>query len=334
MSDEPNNKMDALLRAYSQKRGQAPEVPMHPATRRMMQGEVRRVYGASPRRGWRAWWPQLAFGATFCAIIVFTAIVLNRPPAEQQVALLQEAPDEQETAAFLKQRTPAEGSTRDTAGNGVEDLNTDWQRNVSGGERMFTRSQVVRRSEAELQAEARTATTAPAAAALLTEPSADVPQIRRESLARANELTNLGAAKRTRFVQTNAAPTAILSAFQLEQLGEQLRFVDLDGSVYDGELQPATAAETAASARDLSEIDRDLAGPADVYSFDLFGTNLTLGRPVVVHGLYWRRTNAPPREAAGAALTTDPRPVRQVVVGRTIIDQTNQAPLRAISVER
>jgi hypothetical protein len=41
MPDEPNKKMDEMLRSYAEERRKAPETPLHQATRNMLQGEER-----------------------------------------------------------------------------------------------------------------------------------------------------------------------------------------------------------------------------------------------------------------------------------------------------
>ena len=69
LSEEPNSKMDELLRAYAKKRREQaePALQMHPATRKLLQDEVKRTLGAAaaPRR--QSWqklrWPLLALGA-------------------------------------------------------------------------------------------------------------------------------------------------------------------------------------------------------------------------------------------------------------------------------
>jgi hypothetical protein len=76
MPDEPNNRMDEALRSYAEERRKAPEVPLHPATRKMFQEEVRRVHqkAAGGRENSRSWlarfWPQFALGAAVFVVLV------------------------------------------------------------------------------------------------------------------------------------------------------------------------------------------------------------------------------------------------------------------------
>ena len=90
MADEPNKRIDEMLKAYADKRRQDPaaSVELHPATRQMLQAEVARTY----RQGVRAsfvqkvliLWPRVAFAAA-CLIVTLTLvlIMLPRKPATQ-----------------------------------------------------------------------------------------------------------------------------------------------------------------------------------------------------------------------------------------------------------
>ncbi len=84
-SDEPNSKMDELLRAYAKKRREQGEAPdeIHPATRRLLQDEVRRTLGArkdsegAGAERWRRWrWPMIAMGGGAVAML-FAFAMLN-----------------------------------------------------------------------------------------------------------------------------------------------------------------------------------------------------------------------------------------------------------------
>src|SRR3954468_14264505 len=96
MPPEPDNKMDELLKAYAKKRseeaGARPE--LHPATRRLLQGEVARVYpkaAADPTTPWYRsillLWPRFAFAAGIVVLLGGTLWMLNNNPAKQTYAL-------------------------------------------------------------------------------------------------------------------------------------------------------------------------------------------------------------------------------------------------------
>jgi hypothetical protein len=102
MSDQPQRPAEQALRDYAdQRRAQAPPADLHPATRRLLQGEVARTYGAkntpaaSPAAvPWLAtWWGRLALGAPALAAIVVVIVVLNRE-REMHLAMSTDAPVE------------------------------------------------------------------------------------------------------------------------------------------------------------------------------------------------------------------------------------------------
>ena len=186
-------------------------------------------------------------------------------------------------------------------------------------------------------------------------------------IARMTELTNLGAAQRTWFLQaTNPAdvvPAGFLPNFNVERLGDELRFVDADGSVYQGRIskyglprfEPVTG-------RALGEFDGFRAGSrfapveaipddlvitnAAVYDFAVEGTNLTLGVPVTVRGKYVERTNSPSIKgiagvASGSGEAEAERARRPgipkskaAIVGAAVIGGTNTVPFKALAPEQ
>lgn len=87
MSDPTQRPAEQALRDYAeQRRAQSPPTELHPATRRLLQGEVARTHDVknapAPRAAavpWLAtWWGRLALGAPALAAIVVVLIVLNR----------------------------------------------------------------------------------------------------------------------------------------------------------------------------------------------------------------------------------------------------------------
>ena len=84
MPDEPNKKMDEMLRSYAQERRKASDVPLHPATRNLLQGEVNRVFGRSgPATPWwrklHAFWPHLTFAGGLCLVFGIAVLSLRQP---------------------------------------------------------------------------------------------------------------------------------------------------------------------------------------------------------------------------------------------------------------
>src|SRR4051812_8450124 len=91
MPPEPDNtKMEELLKAYAKKREDASGGPLevHPATRRLLQGEVARVYPKTRPAEGLAWykmlfqfWPRVAFALGIVVLLGGTLWILNRPPS-------------------------------------------------------------------------------------------------------------------------------------------------------------------------------------------------------------------------------------------------------------
>ena len=88
MADEPKHKMDDALKAYARKRREQAGAPleMHPATRRLLQGEVRRLRGqrgsAASDGGWLRFLPRLGFALSI-AIVLAVVFWSLRPPSPQ-----------------------------------------------------------------------------------------------------------------------------------------------------------------------------------------------------------------------------------------------------------
>jgi hypothetical protein len=76
MAEEPEKKIEESLRTYARKRREdsGPPLEMHPATRRMLQGEVARLKAAQPAR--RPWWQSpLLIWPRFAAAIGMVAVL-------------------------------------------------------------------------------------------------------------------------------------------------------------------------------------------------------------------------------------------------------------------
>lgn len=499
MPDDPNKKMDELLKAYAEERRKAPELNLHPATRKMLQGEVARAIGSGPaRRSWldrfRSFWPQIAFGTSLCLILGIAVVSLrHQPPSPvaeqaapekninvvdksalapalepgqdasqekkkdalgreefeqlQQGELRPLKSEQQPSVPQLKQtkerfvlqeaQVPSPAPTTlqrdDASAAGIaaadarqkpapaqppqsppQDLGLQDQRQSKpatvGDAYDYPKS--VRSQTTSVDSEARSraprpaAPTAPAGpSALSSASSATAPAFSgnnarvlpasnvanrglqipsAEKLARANEMTNLGAALRLQFVQAAAttpivntvnagaagatAPTALFTSFQMEQFGQDIRFVENDGSVYYGIIDQPTnlpaqtqaLADTVAERRvgerldeRLSEQKANAAAPATAappataaaltnstaFNFTAQGTNLTLGKAIVLTGQYFEKTNSPPavdslavsqRTQTSGRSYQRPEP-QHMIIGTAVIETTNQVPVRAVS---
>jgi len=88
MAETPNKDIEKQLRDYAQRRRDAAGTPvMHPATRAMLQAEVKQLAGtatgaapaAAQRTGWAIFWPRFAFAFAIVAIIGLAGIFFFPP---------------------------------------------------------------------------------------------------------------------------------------------------------------------------------------------------------------------------------------------------------------
>lgn len=125
MADEPNKRMDDMLRAYAEKRRKSPETPLHPATRKLLQSEVARTFPpASKARSWfdllRPFWPQLAFGGSLCLILGIAVLSLRQPPPATDEKTLQQLPAPSAVQEQEQLASPSDLRTAPTGANSRE----------------------------------------------------------------------------------------------------------------------------------------------------------------------------------------------------------------------
>jgi hypothetical protein len=437
MADQPNNDIEKILRAYSEARRKRADLPLHPATRKMLHGEVARHYGRKDAgRSWgrlRAFWPQLAFGSGLCAILIVAVLSLRQPAQRKELSapagpatrgeelsdkptLQQSAQPEKrymrESLARVQQGSPQ--NTDASPAGAAADLRfgrepapaasapaADALAPAKAGdaqERKVLRDTALPKlavPEAAVKEQEQTLALKDSLAERGVNPPADAnsqfgfgggavsanralrsaapPNVELKSevlssatkLAAAGEITNLGAALRTKFVELPTdqnASVGVLNSFQVEQQGDDLRIVDRDGSVYYGNLsvqlpgqQPATLTQqvslsygaapsqnAAAGGLGLNESSPNTA----VYFLRAQGTNVTLAKPVTLEGRFLERTNVAlfgetraKKEANLEAKPAAAPPVdrfskaRKAIVGRATVGQTNQFPVNAVAVE-
>jgi hypothetical protein len=125
MAAEPEKKIEELLKSYSRKRREDAGAPleMHPATRRMLQGEVTREHGkpggassASPRPWWKAlllFGPKYAGALGMFAILALGVWIITQQD-RQSARVLQEASDRHAGADADPARPLGELAQRET----------------------------------------------------------------------------------------------------------------------------------------------------------------------------------------------------------------------------
>ena len=124
----------------------------------------------------------------------------------------------------------------------------------------------------------------------------------------------------------------MLTSFQVEQFGTNVRFLDRDGSVYVGVLDPTNALAFSERKEDAAQI----ANSAN-YFFRVQGINRTLGTDLLFTGQYFEQTNMAPSSLDTFAISPGgaPRPTNQarhLIIGNATLGETN-VPVRAVSRE-
>jgi hypothetical protein len=415
MPDEPNKKMDEMLRTYAQERRKGVDVQLHPATRNLLQGEVRRVFGTEERRPWwkrlRAFWPQLTFAGSMCLIMGIAILSLRESPRDEPAAMKESEvellPRRDESALQEKDASSKlKGQTEEQSARSLTELkqaapppearapqgpvagNRDLRReevltrgmspaqqpaivpqeryrppgDASARERVLTDAatatapsttvsemRLQKKLEAPAKAEDANQPALNEAVALQSAPEGPLKTVagrsaspRPASVSLAADMTNLGAARRLNFVQVSnvsakaIAPSgsnAVLTSFQVEQLGNSVKFLDRDGSVYSGELEATNSVAALALTDDARKLDSSAA-----YYFRVQGTNRTLGKNVVLTGEYLEQTNQAPSSldtfaiAPGNAARQKVQP-RFLIIGNATVGSTNQVPVRAVGNE-
>jgi len=164
----------------------------------------------------------------------------------------------------------------------------------------------------------RAAASTPATAAVVTSPSSTIePQKKAEAAAPARQYaladTLTGAdnapVRAWRASNTNQSGQGVLFAFDMELVGQQIRLVDSDGSVYAGSIvAPGTSTGTRAAAAappgalpaatdgprrkaDEKPAYATVSQPAPSFTFQVKGTNRTLNQIVLFNGVFFSPTN-------------------------------------------
>ena len=329
---EPERDIEKLLRAYAKRRrakaGDA--FTLHPATRRLLQGEVARQTppAADEPESWSLWdvlrerWAALL---GFALVIFFMASLVLPPlsKAKMKAGL-------PTTAASL----PANGVAAPTA--------------VAADRRLSA-------APAEL---ANNAVLAPAPAAAL--PAGDVAStlpVNGLAVNRTDDVSHdfsggqsaarfqgelvakalpTGAANSQRFVQaaTDKSPP-VLAAFAWQQNGNAIAVVDGDGSVYNGMLQLAESAATnrltAATKKDLGVASNAPAATQN-FSFRVTGANRSLQQSVVFAGNFVLLSNGPASSTPGFGGQVQQNFSNARITGTVTLGGTNRMQINALPV--
>src|ERR1039457_4552722 len=122
MANEPERPIEKLLRAAAKKNRDEAGAPLglHPATRRLLQGEAARTF-AKPERETRSFsevlgrlWPRFAWGAAICAVLVVAGYVLLPFPGKGRPEALMAKNEPMPQAAPAKQPLPLPALAKDS----------------------------------------------------------------------------------------------------------------------------------------------------------------------------------------------------------------------------
>lgn len=295
MASEPNNPgAEEQLKRYAQERRKDAPGAIHPATRRMLQGEVTRVYGTrdeSASAGWRRWMvtPSFAWGVACVAMLGISIFVLQRPipqktvedtaapPAEAPKLVEQaevrppasaNAPAREETVLLKEEKRMAakpEAVVSPTVqppptmpapkSKAAESAGASTEIRQVAREDNFRRREVL-------------STPAPAGPVVTLNDEA-ISEKELDSIQFSNLAAVTAETAKKDAVSRAAAPAQqqVLTRFQMLQRGNKMQIVDADRSVYPG---------VVVAQRDGTN------------SFRAEGTNQTLRQSVVVTGQYFR----------------------------------------------
>ncbi len=326
---EPERPIEQKLRAYgASRRAGAGEASLHPATRRLLQGEVVRAYGAarSPAPSGRVW-PRVAWSSAILGALIVLLLTLI-PEKEAPIA-----PASVSAAKVLNQINPGTSGELALAKDGQRALGATATAippaaSAPGLVRLADDA-VSRNGPAEPAREEA----APAAIAyffartdanggpMLTAPETSPPAPAIDAAARrlAPEMARTGAARETFMANqgyvrqaaplndervTAADKLPLLSNFRVLQINDSFEVIDADGSVYKGRLetvedtkrtQDKFDSETRAGAFSMTP------APAEqTLLFRVAGTNQSLGQYVFISGRFVPQAAAKPAPATSS----------------------------------
>ena len=310
--------MDELLQQLAKERREkaGAAFELHPATRSLLQGEVKRAFPAAAKRtSFFALWPRLALVTVFTALLTLLVVVLNTPRTAKRIELTQRSDSadtppseslalrsEKINSVLMKEKDSNQTLFPPPAAapivppqemEGAKSL----VRAKSAKEVPVRNQNLLRETPNAAQQPATKLTDATAQTntpQLRAEPSASPtpPAIQRSpAFAPAAESKSLASesapTSRSRFMQQNPRAQLrrnllspplpkILQTFEFVRTGNRIQLVDGDGSVYSGEVLSTPARDTSAASNTVNR-------PEEL-SFQASGTNPQLHGLVSIRG--------------------------------------------------
>jgi hypothetical protein len=340
-SHEPNENMDELLKAYAKKRREQaePALEMHPATRKLLQDEVKRTLASTPAptpapipypRWFSALWPFGALGSTLAVVCLMFA--LFHTPARNPLpgAIKEEGGRKKEEQFDTLTRNPSLATA--PAERGLADAKAAPNAAAPLADKDTSPALVAAPAATAIAAASGVPAqidTPPAVTSLtLQTPTATAPGIAADTTpapalpqassvaqgvpqggrfggaslehasavastapgsvpAAANDASGVVAGAfvqvrdRARSGRAESPPSNVLAAFQLLHTGQNVRVVDADGSIYEGQVLGGISN----GGRTEGFAQRRMAPNQDAnYAFKVAGTNHTLQQNIIFTG--------------------------------------------------
>jgi len=345
--------MDARLRSYASKRRSEPGAPesLHPATRHVLQSEVRRTFGAHDARAdgsqspWWRRWPGLVILGTACAAVAIALVVTDREI--QQAAYVSQ--DRKSEAQELEKGEDYFAKTeRDAPMDGVAGIKTASEPIQSAANEPQNGVVVLADSESEFQKpigsrefrflEKRPPPAAAAppvdrldAATTMLFFRVPSPESGVRQLAESKDSSSPLVQDASLRANPSPPPTPPLTEFNLQHADGKLTIRDSDGSVYLGIIRPIEVGSQIVRSEDKSSAAlrsrevvqgnaiQSIPVEAGRYRINATGTNQSLQQRVVIDGELLQRQ---PRITNG--VTQAPQEMRRLA--RFELLATNSLP--------
>ena len=294
MATEPERDIEKALRAVARRRREQPGAPVeiHPATRRLLQGEVARQKGRGqpgagfwPKLLWGSW-PRLAFNVSLLIAFLLAAGVWllpafrtgQNPSASANMRLAENDHAKADSPAlrddYKKSLPSAAPALKKEAQNEPRSATAEFDQ--PGKDKVYNRLSAANQNKLAdqsstnsaspgLRADASAAPAQPAAPPPAVPSSSTIAPALDQEFAR-RQVASPPAVVSQQFTrvnqsvdsvalqsaQTSPAPR-VLDSFRVEQTGSQLRVIDSDGSVYTGFLgETNTVAEDSLARREAA----------------------------------------------------------------------------------
>ncbi len=264
--------MDEALKGYARKRREQaePVLQMHPATRNLLQGEVKRTLQvAQKQKPASSFLLRFPLGTLVGALAVFLLMLLvSRPATRSKLSSL--APIDSKPVTINEKKAVPD------AVPAAEDKANSAESSAPGGAAgSLTTDSVAKDSELDKGSGAR---------ALKAKSYTPAAAASGAALAAPDNGSNIAQAA---FVQVlsspdESPPSNLLSNFSFSRAGQNVRIVDADGSIYDGQVVGGFGGAGEDSAKNNQPLQNTSLDAT--YAFKVAGTNRKLQQNVVFSG--------------------------------------------------